>query len=143
MKLQGHCHCGNVAFTLDTGTDASTLPARACTCSFCTRQGGVWTASPDATLSIRVRDAATVNLYRFGTGTAEFHVCAACGVVTVATSTIDGHEYGIVNVNTLDGIDASMLQRSNVSFDDESEHARLARRTRHWIPRVEHAAEHA
>lgn len=143
MKLHGHCHCENMAFTLDTGTDAQTLPARACSCSFCVGHGAVWTASPTGSLSIRVREPASVNRYAFGTRTAQFHVCAVCGVVALATSVIDGIEYGIVNVNTLQDVPESMLQRSHVSFDGEPQDERLARRARHWIARVTYQASGA
>jgi hypothetical protein len=143
MKLHGHCHCGNITLTLDTGCETPSLPARACSCSFCVRHGAVWTASPDGSLRVHVRDTAAVNRYAFGTRTARFHLCSVCGVVAWATSVVDDHEYGIVNVNTLDGVTESMLQRSSVSFDGEAEAARLARRAQHWIPRVVHTAERA
>lgn len=138
MTLHGHCHCGNITFSLETGTAAATIPARACTCSFCVRHGGVWTASPHGSLSVVVNDPARVNRYAFGTRTAAFHVCMECGVVPLATSVVDGHEYGIVNVNTLADVEESMLERSRVSFDGEAEGERLTRRARHWIPHVEH-----
>ena len=133
MRISGSCHCGNIAFTLDWTPEPATIPARACTCTFCTRHGGVWTSCPGGSLRIRVRDRSRVSDYAFGTGTAAFHVCSACGVVPVVTSRVDGRLYAVVNVNTFDGVDAALLRRSPANFDGEGTDSRLARRARNWI----------
>jgi hypothetical protein len=136
VVIKGRCHCGNVSFVLTWEPDPREIPARACTCSFCTRHGGVWTSVPTGSLAVRVRDPEQVNRYAFGTKTAEFHVCRGCGVVPVVTSRIDGRDYAVVNVNTFEGIKPSLLRRGAVSFDGEGEGDRLARRARSWIPDV-------
>lgn len=100
------------------------------------RHGCAWTACPQGSLRIVRRDARCISLYEFGTRTAQFHVCAQCGVVTIATSRIDGRSYAVVNANAFDNLPAGMLQRAVASFDDESESARLARRQRNWIASV-------
>jgi hypothetical protein len=74
-----------------------------------------------------------VSRYAFGTRTAEFHVCARCGVVPVVTSLIDGRLYAVVSINALDDVDHSLLRRTPASFDGEDETTRLARRKRNWI----------
>jgi hypothetical protein len=137
VLIHGRCHCGNIAFELDWRPEPSTIPARACTCSFCRKHGGVWTTCPDGSLRVTTMDAAMVSKYAFETKTADFHVCARCGVVPLATSAIDGTVYAVVNVNTFEDLDPSMLARTPVSFDGESEHERLARRRRNWIGDVE------
>lgn len=137
MLIHGSCHCGNIVFRLDWSPEVSTIPARACTCSFCRKHGGVWTASPGGSLSVTVADGALVSRYSFGTKTADFHVCARCGAVPLATSEIEGRLYAVVNVNTFEGVDPSMLVQSTVTFDDENQQKRLARRKRNWIGRVE------
>ncbi|MBL8471042.1 MAG: hypothetical protein KF778_13665 [Rhodocyclaceae bacterium] len=136
MLIHGNCHCGNISFRLDWQPEPLEIPARACSCSFCTRHGGVWTACPDGDLVIEIRDSARVSNYAFGTRTADFHVCSQCGVVPVVTSRIDGRLYAVVNVNTLNNVDASMLKRAQVSFDAEDERSRLQRRAKHWIGKV-------
>jgi hypothetical protein len=136
MLIRGGCHCGNIAYTLDWPGAPERIPARACTCSFCTRHGGVWTAEPSASLTLQVRDPALVSHYAFETRTAEFHVCARCGVVTVAISRIAGRDHAVVNVNTFEGIDPALLQHAPATFDGEGEEQRLARRARNWIGRV-------
>jgi hypothetical protein len=83
-----------------------------------------------------VKDPALVSNYEFGTRTAQFHICARCGVVPVVTSRIDGHVYAVVSVNAFEGIDQSLLRRASASFDGEGKESRLARRKRNWIANV-------
>lgn len=137
MPIEGRCHCGNIAFLLSWESEPDEIPARACDCSFCTKHGGVWTSCPDGRLRVRVQDPAQISRYAFGTRTAEFHVCARCGVVPLVTSLIGGQHYTVVNVNALEGIDPSRLRHSPASFGEEEADARLARRQRYWIRRVE------
>ena len=136
MLLQGSCHCGNIKFTLDWHPEPSEVPARACGCSFCQKHGGVWTSCPTGSLSVEVKDPSRVSRYAFGTKTADFHICATCGAVPVVTSDIDEKTYAVVNVNTFERLDPSILRRTATNFDGEDEATRLARRARGWIPSV-------
>jgi hypothetical protein len=136
MLIRGKCHCGNIGFSLAWEPDPLEIPARACGCTFCTKHGGVWTSNPKGALEIAIKDASLVSKYAFGTRTADFHVCARCGIVPVVTSTIDDHVYAVVSVNAFEGIDPSLLRRSPASFDGEGTDSRLARRKRSWIPDV-------
>jgi hypothetical protein len=133
MVINGSCHCRNISFVLDWTPDPVEIPARACTCTFCSKHGGLWTSNPKGALRIVVADPQRVARYGFGTGTAQFHVCAKCGVVPVVTSEIDGRVYAVVNVNTFENLDPAMLRRTPASFDNEDEAGRLARRKRNWI----------
>ena len=137
MLIKGGCHCGNVSYSLVWEPDPHEIPARACGCTFCIKHGGVWTSNPRAALKIMVERPELVSRYGFGTHTAEFHVCARCGVVPLATSCINDRLYAVVNVNTFDGVDASLLRHAPASFDGETEAVRLARRQRNWIAEVE------
>src|SRR6266403_5850800 len=102
MLVHGKCHCGNISFSLAWEPDPAEIPARACTCSFCVKHGGVWTSNPRSTLEVAVRNPSLVAKYRFGTGTAACHVCSVCGVVPLVTSEIESHIYAVVNVNTFE-----------------------------------------
>ena len=137
MLIHGKCHCGNIAFSLAWEPDPARIPARACTCSFCTRHGGVWTSYPGGALKVAVKDPSLVSRYAFGSETAEFHICSICGIVPLVTSDIDDRLYAVVSVNAFEGIDPSLLDRSPASFDGEEEGSRLARRKRNWIADVE------
>ena len=138
MLISGSCHCGNISFTLTWLPEPSEIPARACTCSFCTKHGGVWTACPTGSLRVTVKDPSLVSRYVFGTKTAEFHICSRCGIVPVVTSQIDGRLYAVVSVNAFEGVDQSLLRRAPSSFDGEGEDTRLARRKRNWIANVKY-----
>jgi hypothetical protein len=133
MRIRGRCHCGNIAFVLAWEPDPATIPARACSCTFCAKHGGVWTSTPAGSLEVTVKAPAKVSRYTFGTRTADFHVCRECGVVPVATSEIEGRLYAVVNVHAFEGIDPALLDHAPRSFDGEDEAARLSRRTRTWI----------
>ena len=137
MVIHGKCHCGNISFSLTWEPDPVEILARACTCSFCIKHGGVWTSNPGGALEIVVKDPALVSKYAFGTRTAEFHTCARCGIVPVVTSRIDGHVYAVVSVNAFEGVDQSLLRHAPASFDGEGKDSRLARRKRNWIANVE------
>jgi hypothetical protein len=141
MLIPGSCHCGNIGFALAWDPDPKEIVARACSCSFCVKHGGAWTSCPTGSLKVTVKDASLVSRYAFGTRTAEFHVCAHCGVVPLVTSRIDGQLYAVINVNAFDGVEASLLRRVAASFDGESEELRLARRRRNWIGDVEYIEE--
>jgi hypothetical protein len=133
-RIDGSCHCGNIRFTFDWPGAGPTIPARACGCSMCTKHRGVWTSHPEGRFQLQVADEAQVNRYRFGTGTADFHVCATCGVVPIVTCVIDGARYAVVNVNTFDNVDSAELSEARTDFEGETAESRLARRRRNWTP---------
>lgn len=136
MKIEGSCHCGNISFTLDWGGEPQEIPARACDCSFCRKHGGLWTSSPAGRLEVRIRAREARRIYRFGTGTAAFHVCSQCGVVPVVSSEIDGQTYAVVSVRAMHDVPSASIREAPTSFEAEDLEARLARRTRGWIPVV-------
>lgn len=136
MLINGRCHCGNIAFALDWPDESPEIPARACSCTFCVKHGGVWTANPKARLTVSLRDPALVSDYAFGTRTATFRVCARCGAVPFAVSEIGNRAYAVVNVNTFEGVDESRFRRATADFEGEDTQSRLARRARNWIADV-------
>lgn len=137
MLISGRCHCGNISFALTWSPDPAEIPARACTCSFCTKHGGVWTSCPTGPLKVTVRDPSLVSRYAFATRTAEFHVCSRCGIVPLITSRIDNRLYAVVNVNVFEGVDTSLLKRVSTTFEGENQTNRLERRRQNWIGDVE------
>jgi hypothetical protein len=136
MLINGKCHCGNIAFELAWEGEPPEIPARACSCSFCTKHGGVWTSNPRSRLSVTIRDASLLSKYAFGSHTAIFHICSCCGAVPLVTSEIANNCYAVVNVNVLEDVDPSWLRPAAVTFDDEDVESRLARRKRNWISDV-------
>jgi hypothetical protein len=137
MLIKGGCHCGNISFELTWEPEPFEIPARACSCSFCAKHCGVWTSNPGGSLRVTVAEPSLVSKYFFGTRTAQFHVCARCGVVPVVTSSLDEHIFAVVNVNAFNNVEASLLRSTPVSFEGESVELRLARRRRNWIADVQ------
>jgi hypothetical protein len=136
MLITGSCHCGNVRFLLKWEPDPAVIQARACSCSFCSKHGGLWTSYSKGALEVHIKDPARVTPYSFGTKTAVFHVCAECGVVPVVTSEIDGRLYAVVSVNAFEGAAPSLVNKAPADFDGEGKDDRLARRKRNWIADV-------
>ena len=100
------------------------------------QHGGVWTSHPAARLVLRIADPAEATRYRLGTGTADFHVCRACGAVPAVTCVLDGRTYAVVNVNCLEGVDPATLHRVPTNFEGEAVADRLGRRRARWIAEV-------
>jgi hypothetical protein len=136
MLIKGKCHCGNIAFSLTWDPAPTEIQARVCDCTFCQKHGGVWTSNPRGALEVKIGDPSKVSNYSFATGTADFHICATCGVVPVVTSTIDGHRYAVVSVNAFDNVDPSIVRKAPITFEGEEMGSRLARRKRNWISNV-------
>ena len=136
MDIRGACHCGNLRFALAWPDGATRIPARACTCTFCRKHGATWTSHVDAQLRVHVADPARIERYVFGTHTADFHVCTRCGVVPLATCDIDDRTYAVVNINTLENVDATLFDRSDSNVEGETVDARLSRRSARWIADV-------
>ena len=116
MLIRGSCHCGNIRFEVQWPDSTDPIGVRACGCDFCQKHGGVWTSHPHASLDVFVEDPGRVSHYRFGTRTAEFHVCADCGVPPVVTSEIDGEVYAVVNSNTSSPSKSESERDSSNSF---------------------------
>lgn len=137
MLIRGQCHCGNLSFALTWDPDPAQIMARECGCSFCVKHGGVWTSNPRGSLKVAVRDPLFWTKYTFGTRTAEFHICARCGVAPLVTSLIDGRLYAVVSVNAIEDVASALIRRGAADFDGETMDARLARRKQNWIADVE------
>jgi hypothetical protein len=133
-RIHGSCHCGNIRFTFDWPRSASRIPVRACGCSHCSKHRAVWTSHPDGRFHLQIADDSRATRYRFGTRTADFHVCTKCGVVPIVTCVIDGARYAVVNANTFDDVERSELTEAPTNFEGETGESRLARRRRNWTP---------
>ena len=134
--IKGACHCGNIEYRLKWPPDQPVVPVRACDCSFCRKHGAAWTSNPEAELRICLRDPGKIAPYRFGTNTADFHVCSRCGVVPFVSCEYDGRMYAVVNVNTFHDAEGVSMARSTASFGSEDAADRLDRRKRNWISDV-------
>ena len=99
MRLEGTCHCGNIAIVLETEQDPRDLPLRACACSFCRRHGARTTSDPAGRARVGIQDRALTSRYVFGLRTAEMVVCARCGVYCGAVMREGKQAWAVLNAN--------------------------------------------
>jgi hypothetical protein len=135
----GSCHCGAVHVAFRTDRPLTDLALRRCGCSFCRRHGARTVADPGGELVIRAAEGA-LNRYRFGLRTADFLVCANCGVCIAALIGHAGRAYATLNANVLEARDSLDPAPPLVDYEGESAEGRIARRVAKWTPaRVETA----
>jgi len=129
----GGCHCGNLRIAFWSERPAAALPVRACQCGFCRRHAALATTDPAGRLRIAAADPALVSRYVFGLATAEYLVCARCGVY-VAAVTRTPPRTGIAIVNALDERAAFTAAPVAKVYDGETRDERLERRRSTWTP---------
>jgi hypothetical protein len=91
-------------------------------------------ADPDGRLIVSVGDIERLRKYRFGLRTADYLICADCGVYVAAIAGDDAK--AIVIISALDDQKAFSREPVPVDFDGESREQREARRRLRWM-RVE------
>ena len=133
-RYDGRCHCGAVTLAFTTHRPLAELPLRECQCSFCRKHGARTTADPDGFAEIRARDATVLARYRFGLATADYLVCARCGVYLAAVMEEAGRGYAVVNVNAFADGAAFAGRATPMVYDHEDEAGRRARRRKLWTP---------
>lgn len=132
--LVGSCHCGALTVELVASRAGHELPVRTCTCGFCAMRRARWTSDPGGRVTVRAPDDRALNRYRFATGTADFVMCATCGVHVAAVMELDGGCYAVINIDVLSGAGDVAARAANVSFEGEATADRLARRKSTWTP---------
>jgi hypothetical protein len=133
-RHEGGCHCGNLAFVFAASAPLETLGLRADQCSFCRAHGARNTSDPNGTISISVRDAGALIRYRFGLHTADFLICARCGVYIGALMEDGGGSWFTVNVNAFRPPPRADFPIAPADYDSEDVPARIARRKARWTP---------
>ncbi len=113
MKYQGSCHCGAVAFELET--DAPIDKAFDCNCSLCRRRGGLLWFGPRAALKLTTAESSLAT-YRFHNRVLDHHYCAACGIAPFSEgdNPADGMRMAAVNVRCLSEVDLATLEIATV-----------------------------
>ena len=134
MIHRGGCHCGNLRTSLRLTQPPHEVRLRACGCSFCRAHNTRTTSDPDGAVEIWADDWSLVQLYRFGTGTAEFLICRRCGVYIGAIGDTAVATRAVINTTCLD--DRALFTRESAPTDHDGETAedRLTRRAVNWTP---------
>ena len=131
--LHGSCHCGALRLSFHTARPLDALAWRRCGCDFCRRHGGFYTSDPQGRLVVEVTEPGALRRYRFGQKTADFLICAHCGVFMAVTAEIDGHLHAVVNLAVIDPPLAPPADIPIMDFEGETVENRTARRKRNWI----------
>jgi len=98
--------------------------------------GGVYTSDPEGELRFKIKDQSQVKRYRFGHQTADFVICANCGVLPFVLSEIDGNTFAVLNVKTATDPIIPTESITRMNFDGEGTEDRLTRRSQNWIGTV-------
>ncbi|WAH65895.1 GFA family protein [Xanthomonas hortorum] len=77
MHYAGSCHCGRIAFDLQT--DAPITEAYDCNCSLCRRRGGLLWFGTRTQLRLQSESEA-LGTYRFNQHHLDHHHCPHCGI---------------------------------------------------------------
>ncbi len=136
MDHSGGCHCGNIHVLLQLSKPPEENAVRTCTCSFCRSHNPRMISDPTGSLEISADDWSLVELYRFGTRTADFIICRRCGVFIAVISDLETALRAVVNVNCLDDRARFTARASLHEFQGETLEARISRRAANWMPAV-------
>lgn len=133
LAYSGGCHCGALNVTFETSAVPASLQRRADQCSFCRAHAAITMSDPEGALRFDAKADALVR-YRFGLKSADFLICACCGVYVGAVFTEGGDMWGIVNANALHERDLFTSPVQPVDYDGESPSSRGDRRKERWTP---------
>lgn len=133
-EVKGVCHCGAVTVTLRLSKPAAEAPVRACQCAFCRAHGAMTVADPGGRARIAVHSEADLVRYRFDKATADFLICARCGVYAAAVLSAGGRAWATVNVRGLAIPEFADRTAEPGDYSGESAKARIARRKAGWTP---------
>lgn len=133
QAYSGGCHCGALSLSFETAQAPASLQRRACQCSFCRAHGVVSVSDPDGALRIDAKADALVR-YRFGLKTADFLICARCGVYVVSIFGDEDEMWGVVNANALHERSSFTAPITAVDYDGETPTSRGERRKHRWTP---------
>jgi hypothetical protein len=104
MIHRGSCHCGAVAFEVESPEPAL---AQRCNCSICTKAGFLHLIVPRSRFRL-LRGEDRITTYTFNTGVAKHMFCGTCGMKPfyIPRSNPDGVD---VNVNCLDPVPTNLV----------------------------------
>jgi len=97
----GGCDCGNLSVEMELSEPSDSYRPRACDCRFCRKHAAAYVSDPKGSLRIKVRETELLGRYRQGSGTADFLLCARCGVLVGVTYQEGERCYATVNVQAI------------------------------------------
>jgi hypothetical protein len=116
----GSCHCGAVAFEIDA--DLSRLVR--CTCSICSKKGGLFCRVPPDRFRL-IAGGDDLVLYQFNTKISNHRFCRHCGIHTFGNPR-SAPDLVLVNVRCLDDFDLETETYTVDVFDGRNWEAAFA-----------------
>jgi hypothetical protein len=139
-EFLGGCHCGNLGLRVSLTTAPAETPIRSCACSFCRRHGTRTLSDPAGQAELWAADWALVQRYRFGSRTADYLLCARCGVYLGAMCETPSGPRAVINTLCLTERAAFTQPAAATDREDETTATRMARREATWMPITVHNA---
>ncbi|KAJ7770994.1 glutathione-dependent formaldehyde-activating enzyme [Mycena maculata] len=104
IDYRGNCHCGAFKFTLKA---PALKEVHACNCSFCSKNGCLWTfpVTSENFVVVRGDEDSTLKTYQFGKRTMAHKFCPTCGTTVMARV----HSNVGINTRALVDVDATTL----------------------------------
>lgn len=136
LRFEGGCHCGNLFYAFEASAPLDVLGLRACMCRFCRAHGARNVSDPDGRMQIDVRERDRLVRYRFGLRTADFLLCARCGVYIGALLPDGARGWFTVNVNSFREPPPLDFPIEPMVYDSEDVGGRVDRRRTKWTPVV-------
>ena len=104
----GGCHCGRIAFEVETEGDIA--QAMECNCSICSKRGYLLAFLPATGVRLHTPEA-DLSTYTFNKHVIRHQFCPVCGVAPFGRGKDPhGNETYAINVRCLDGVDPHALQ---------------------------------
>lgn len=115
MRYKGSCHCGKVAFEVESDLSGGAVN---CNCSICSRKGALLIAVPRDALKL-LSPETDLQKYTFNKHTIVHRFCRTCGMHPFADDSADkGERMAYVNIRCLQGVDLAKVQI--MDFDGRS-----------------------
>jgi hypothetical protein len=106
MPLQGSCHCGRIAYSID----AEPKQVLDCNCSHCRRKGYLLWFQPREKLTLATPESA-MQTYTFNKHVIKHQFCPHCGCAPFGFGKDkEGNEVVAINVRCLPDVDLSKLK---------------------------------
>ncbi len=134
MRHDGGCHCGAIRLSYESAIPPEATEVRACLCSFCRKHASRAVSDPAGRLTVILRDPAALRRYSFGLRTADYLICARCGVYLAAMMAEGEALYGIAILNALDAAERFSRPPQPADYSAEDTPARRRRRRARWTP---------
>jgi hypothetical protein len=133
-QVHGFCHCGSLAVSLEFPAPLDAIKLHACQCNFCRSHGATTVFHKEGRALIRAASPTSLIRYRFELATADFLLCAHCGVYAGALLSEGDKAWTTTNVAGMRIPEFLERDAEPVSYSGESAHDRIARRKANWTP---------